>query len=174
MNKYLMMSAAAALAATAAGTAEAGTYSVHFGTSGGVSYCDGLLGTSNGPVFAGRHMYQNCNSPVTTNLFILGLREKLKGDPVGKHNVNFSDDSLAWYYHENFALSFDIQTPIVAGNKWDEWLNTTGSTAYIADSGVLLAGQYAKQIPPGLKGISTLSKVIAALQLKRPATGSEK
>jgi len=119
-------------------------------------------------------MYQNCNSPVTTNLFILGLREKLKGDPVGKHNVMFVDDSLAWYYHENFAIGFDIQTPIAAGGKWDEWINNTGSTAFIADSGVLLPGQFAKQIPHGQKGISTLSKVIAALKLKVPAVDSEK
>jgi len=168
-----MMSAAAALAATVAGTAEAGTYSVHFATPAGASYCDGLLGTSNGPVFAGRHMYQACSVP-STNLRIEGLMEKLKGDPVGKHNVNFSDDSLAFNYHENYAISFDIQTPIVAGNKWDAWINNTGSTAFIANSGILLAGQYAKQIPPGQKGISTLSKVVAALQLKRPATDSEK
>ncbi|HEY5046998.1 MAG TPA: hypothetical protein VII49_03130 [Rhizomicrobium sp.] len=170
MNKYLSMSAAAALATTAAGSAEAGTYSVHFG--GGASYCDGIIGTSNGAVFAGRHIYTHCGSG--TNLRIEGLMEKLKGDPVGKHNVNFSDDSLAFNYHENYAISFDIQTPIVAGNKWDAWINNMGSTAYIANSGVLLAGQYAKMVPHGQKGISTLSKVIAALHLERPATDSEK
>ena len=174
MNKYLMMSAAAALATMAAGTAEAGTYSVHFATPAGASYCDGIIGTSNGAVFAGWHIYQHCTSAHATNLRIEGLMEKLKGDPVGKHNVNFSDDSLAFNYHENYAISFDIQTPIVAGNKWDAWINNMGSTAYIANSGVLLAGQYAKMVPHGQKGISTLSKVIAALHLERPATDSEK
>ena len=140
MNKYLLMSAAAALATTAAGTAQAGTYSVHFGTASGGSYCDGEIGTSNAGVYAGRHIYTKC-STLDTNLLTEGLGEKQKGNAVGKKNVNFSDMTFGYNYHENYAISFDLATPIAAGGKWDLWVSFVASSSYIGNSGTLKAGK---------------------------------
>lgn len=168
VNKYLMMSAAAALATTAAGTGAttAASYSVHYGTSSGASYCDGLIGNSVSVEFVAKHTYTHCG--YSHNIQDIGLAEKQKGDPVGKKNVVFSDQTFAFFYgNENYAILFDIQNPIQAGNKWDLWVYPSGSAAsgFVANGGILLPGQFAKH-RPGHKSPNTVSKLLESMKAK--------
>lgn len=166
MNKYLFLSAAAALTAAAACTANAGSYSVHYGTSSGASLCDGLLVDNIGKEFVGHHIYTTCG--YSYNVAVLGFAEKQKGDPVGAKHVMFSDATGAFLYGtENYAFLWDIQNPIKAGNKWAVWVYfATGSTSFLPfNKGILLPGQYAKH-RAGQKSRSTISRLIEALNVK--------
>lgn len=164
MNKYLMMSAAAALAATAAGEADAGTVSVHFGSASGTSYCDGLILHVNGHVYVGEHTYSNCSS-TEANLLVLGLGETWKGDTVGTKNVNLADITFAYNYGENVISTYDLEIPVKAGSKWDSWVAFSATSAFIGNSGTLLLGPFAKH--QGQKAESTVTTVARSMKLQR-------
>ena len=168
MNKYLLMSAAAALATSAAGTAQAKSYSVHFGTADGGSYCDGEIGTSTGNVYAGTHHFTACGSSYT-NLATEGLSGKIGTVPGDKKSsskaVLFSDDTYAYLYHENYSIDFELSSPIKAGKAWALWVNFFGSSSFVGNEGVLLAGQYAKV--PGKKAEKSMDKVTALIKASK-------
>jgi hypothetical protein len=163
MNKYLMMTSAALLATTAAGNAEAAThtYIIHFGS--GSTYCDSLLLHKNGNVYAGKHLYTACGSG--PDVLIEGLGSS-GGVPPGKGkggNVNIGDDTLAYIYHQNYSVSYDLQTPFKNGGTYAVWINDTGSSSYIANEGVYEVGNKARSNSHE----STLSKVVALIAKRR-------
>lgn len=165
MNKYLLMSAAAALASTAAGTgsASASSFSVHYGTSTGSSYCDGIIGASNGQAYWGHHTYTTCG--YSHNIADVGIGgKKLKGG-IKKAAV-MSDDTFAFIYgNENYAITFQLQTPVVAGNHWNLWVwFGFSSSAFLGNQGITLPGQFASH-KPGHKSQNTVSKLTAALKM---------
>jgi hypothetical protein len=167
MNKYLLMSAAAALATTAAGSAQAGSFSVHYGTASGGSYCDGLIGTSDyaSNFSVGVHVYTHCSS-ADTNLITVGFDTKgdkeipKKGKKAG--TISWSDTTFAYNYHENYGIMYQVQSPVKAGGKWDLWVAFSSSSTFLGNDGVLLAGQFAKA--NGKKLESTVQKLQASLK----------
>jgi hypothetical protein len=144
MNKYLMMSAAALLGTAVAGAAQAGSYSVHFGTAGGGSYCDGLRGHSGNNLFEASFVYSHCYSG-SANVPTVALGSK--GEPPGKSNkggqVGFLNYAPQPDTPPGTLYLDDIQTPIKAGGNWALYV-CFGSSCFVADTGVLLPGQYAK------------------------------
>jgi hypothetical protein len=163
MNKYLMMSAAAALAVSAAGEADAGTSSVHFASSGGASFCDGLILHHSGHIYVGEHLFSHCYSGAA-NLPVLGLGELWKQDPVGAKNVDLGDISIAYNYHEAYICTYDLTIPVKAGGKWAMWCSLNGDSAFLVNEGVLLAGKYAAR--QGVKPDSTAAKVAETLRAR--------
>ncbi len=163
MNKYLMMSAAAALAVSAAGEADAGTSSVHFGTASGGSYCDGLILHHSGHLYVGLHVYTHCSS-TDANLPVLGLGEMWKQDPVGAKNVNLADLTFAYNYHDAYACTYDLEIPVKAGGKWALWCTLNGESGFLVNDGILLAGQYAER--QGVKAESTAARVAQTLKAR--------
>jgi hypothetical protein len=168
MNKYLLMSTAAALATVSAGDANAKSYSysVHFGTQDGGSYCDGEVGHAVGAVYAGNHGYSNCEGFGDEKFPNLGLAAKGGVPPMGgkakNGNVNLADISYYVHYQANYAVTFDLETPIKAGGTWALWLSLYGSTAFIGNEGILLAGPHAKR--NGSNAVSTISKLNEVLK----------
>jgi hypothetical protein len=146
MNKYLLLSAAAAMATTVAGVADASSISVHFANASGVSYCDGMRASSGSQITVGSHILSTCSSPLP-NLIVLGQNSKGdKGIPAGGKakkagNLPLSDFALATIYHENWADLYDLETPAVAGAKWDLWVAFGPTSTFIGNYGVLVAGQ---------------------------------
>ncbi|MGD0192820.1 MAG: hypothetical protein ABSD74_18935 [Rhizomicrobium sp.] len=168
MNKYLLMSAAAALATTAAGSAQAGSFSVHYGTAGGGSYCDGLIGTSDyaSNWSVGEHVYTHCSS-TDTNLVTLGFdtkgdKEIPKGGKKGG-TITWSDMTFGYNYHENYGIAYQTEYPVKAGGKWDLWVAFSSSSTFLGNDGVLLSGQFAKV---GGSHQSTVAKIATALKSK--------
>jgi len=167
MNKYLLMSAAAALATSAAGSAQAGSFSVHYGTASGGSYCDGLIGTSDyaSNFSVGEHVYTHCSS-ADSNLITLGF--DTKGDkeiPKKKKKggtISLSDTTFAYNYHENYGIMYQVESPVAAGGKWDLWVAFSPNSTFLGNDGVLLSGQYAKA--NGKKLESTVQKIQASLK----------
>jgi hypothetical protein len=163
MNKYLLMSAAAALATSAAGSAQAGSVSVHYGTASGGSYCDGFRGVTTASYAVGQHVYTACG--YSHNIEDVGLVMKgNKNIPKGKKggNADLSDTTFAVFYGSySEAILFDLQTPIAAGGKWDLWVGFSDS-AFLGNDGVLLPNQFAKV--PGKKANSTVTKLAASLK----------
>jgi hypothetical protein len=168
MNKYLLLSAAAALATTAAGSAQAGSYSVHFLSTGGGSYCDGEIGTSNfsSNAAVGYHVYTHCSS-ADPNLVTVGLGEKGATPKKGKKkgHIDFSDITFGYLYAENAGILFDLASPVQAGGNWDLWVAFSGSSAFLGNEGVLAAGQFAKHNGGAQK--STVSAIAAKFHLTR-------
>jgi hypothetical protein len=120
MNKYLMlMSAAATALAGPGGTApaDAKTYGISLGSG-----CEfAIVGA--GGVFAS----QNKAGAVTSTG--QGLERKTS---AGKF-VELSDN-----YHGNyssFAVSYDFSYPFKTGGTWAAWVEFSGTTSFVADSG---------------------------------------
>ena len=169
MNKYLLMSAAAAMATTAAGSAQAGSYSVHFQGNDGTSYCDGEIGTSNyaSNFSVGQHHYTDCSS-ADPNLVTLGF--DTKGDkeiPKKKKGgtISYSDITFALLYGENDGIMFQLQSPVAAGGKWDLWVAFSSTSTFLGNEGILASGQYAKQKPGA--HLSTVSAIAAKMHMTR-------
>jgi hypothetical protein len=147
MNKYLMMSAAAALVSTAA---QAGTavHSWTFGTAGGGSYCDGgTLYTNGSSVWAWRHTNNNCASGVSTGN---GRTGKLNGFGKG---ADMSDNLIAKNYLSYFeTINFLLPKKIAQGKHWELDVAFTGTTAFTGNSGVLI------NVSPGAHQVTSHSK----------------
>ena len=188
MNKYLMLSAAAAMTTGLAGTANAGGYSVHFIGANGTSFCDGYIGSASSPragfqTAIGEHFYEICQSLGYTwlrNIEVAGTKSK-SNQLFGKAYY-FSDDSLAMSLLDlgygpttafAYAEEYILQSPIKAGSKWCLW-ETFGTSAFCANAGVLAAGQYVKANGKNKNVQTSLSAVSEILRksLKRPANKS--
>ena len=135
MNKYLMLSAAAILAAT---NAKAGTvlYSFQFGTGGGGSYCDGGTVYSNGlPVMSWQHTNNNCASGVSYGMGSAGKFEGVKGkyalmsDSFFAQNYGIFSEYLAYLLPEKLKCG---------KSRWTLWVGLNGTTAFVGNSGPLL------------------------------------
>jgi hypothetical protein len=169
-NKYLMMSAAAALAISVAGEADAGEVSVHFGTASGVSYCDGEIGPSSyiSHVAVGEHIFSPCGSTYT-NLTTPGFDSKgdkgIPGAGKGKKagTISLSDTTFASHYHENYAIMYQMESPVAAGGKWDLWAAFSPTSAFLGNDGVLLAGTF-KGDCKKTKCQTTVAKLLGAVQ----------
>jgi hypothetical protein len=147
MNKYLLMSAAAALATTAAGAVDsANAYSLHFS-----GYCDGVIGNASGSVYAARHTMVGCGYPSS----LYGVQEGLgaKGAAHASHgkkkkgNVNMGDTLEVRVFGTNIGLSYDFSTPVAAGSSFYGWASFSGVTSFNYISGVMASGAGAKVNP---------------------------
>jgi hypothetical protein len=135
MNKYLMLSAAAVVASATG--ANAGTHSFTFGTAGGGSYCDGGTATTNGIVWAWQHTNNNCYGGVSTGQGLLG---KVKG--MGKI-ADMSDNYFGNY--KSIALNYTLPKKIASGNQWTLWVEFSGVSSFLGNSGVLVNATAAKK-----------------------------
>jgi hypothetical protein len=155
MNKYLMMSAAAALVSTAA---QAGTavHSWTFGSAGGGSYCDGgTLYTNGSSIWAWRHTNNNCASGVSSG-----------NGRVGKQGAAFkgadmSDNLIAKNYLSYFeTINFLLPKKIKQGKEWELDVAFTGTTAFEGNSGPLL------NVTPGAHGLTSHGKTSTTKALR--------
>jgi|SRR5215469_4430753 len=155
MNKYLLMSAAAAMAATAGGSvAQAST--IHF-TRSGVTYCDYFTVNHTGGIYAAVHHAPNCGSSAINDVGAIG--KKMKGG-VG-HGVQFADVTWQYLGIASDALDFEVGAPLGSGH-WNILVNTNGNTGLVLNSG----GEKPNKVKPGAK-LSTLSKAIAAFKASK-------
>lgn len=170
MNKYLLLCAAAA-SATGAASANAASFSVHYGSSTGASYCDGLVGNidGNGSMYWGYHVYTTCG--YSHNLAVIGVggngyQGGLRNGVI-KKSVAFSDQTFAFLYGgtENYAILFDVQKPIEPGKHWCVWVYNDFSSSVYFNCGILLPGQFDRH-RPARKSQSSVSKLIEGLKLK--------
>jgi hypothetical protein len=165
MNKYLMMSAAALLAATASAVnASAGEQHFTFGTTGGGSYCDGGIGQWSGYVYGWVHTNYDCAGRNAVGN--PGIAGKTAG--IGK-NVNMSDAS---FFSDNlgYICSYDFPNKFKIGGTWSLWCSFSGSLATEVNSGILLSSN--AKAPGGTK--STLSAVKALVAERRSRDESKR
>jgi len=159
MNKYFLLSAAAALASTAAhaGTA-VGTFG--FGTPSGGSYCDsGAAYTSGSSVWSWQHLNADCYGFTSYGVGLSG-----KDKAAGK-GVTMSDNFFAADYGiASEYVSFHLPKKIKNGATWEVWLGLSGTTAFLANEGPLInVGQNHKSashksIAKSLKSLIALHK----------------
>jgi hypothetical protein len=155
MNKYLMMTAAALLASTAA--ANAGERHFKFGTMGGGSYCDGGIGIWSSYVYGWQHTNYDCAGSVA--LGTPGIEGKTSG--IGK-NINMSDASFFSNNYSGPICSYDFPPKFKIGGTWSLWCSFSGSLAIELNSGILLPSNAKAQ---GSK--STLAAVKAVVAERR-------
>jgi hypothetical protein len=152
MNKYLMLSAAAVVASATGASAD--THTFQFGTAGGGSYCDGGTVTNNGVVWAWQHTNNNCYSGVSTGQGLLG---KVEG--FGKV-ANMSDNYFG--AATSIALNYTLPKKIKAGNTWYLWVEFSGTSSFLGNSGVLINTTAAKK--GGANTVAKLKSMIKAHQ----------
>lgn len=167
MNKYLMLTATALLAAP---NANAGTllYSFQFGMASGGSYCDGGTVYSNGlPVMSWQHTNNNCSGGVS---YGTGSAAKFPG-LKGKYAL--MSDSFFGQEYGIFSEYLSVLLPEKLKNGkgiWETWIGLNGTTAFEVNSGPLIevaaAGhkKSGKSITAGLKELIAVHK--AALHPK--------
>jgi len=117
MNKYLMMSAAAALAAASRADAKTATL------------CD----ENNQPMFTVNYVHDIYTVQYSGSDGGLGIGERTKG--LGKHvpisdNYFCATDALC-----SWALSYDISLPLKDGGTWTTLIKFSGTSAFIGNSG---------------------------------------
>jgi hypothetical protein len=164
MNKYLLLSAVAALAS---GNAHAGTavHSWKFASSAGGTYCDGgTLYTNGTSLWAWRHTNIECRGVSSTGYGRFG-----RLDGFGK-GAAMSDNLVALNYGTNFfAVSFVIPKKIKDGAHWELDVGFTGTTAFIGNSGTLVNVTNGAHAPTSHGTVSTMQAVrdlIAARKAK--------
>ncbi|HEX4159484.1 MAG TPA: hypothetical protein VHY79_13495 [Rhizomicrobium sp.] len=135
MNKYLLMSAAATVAATMSGVAQAAT------TVNLNSFCDYfVINNTNGSLVAAQHVGAAfCSS---TRLNDPGLYHKKEGVPghAGKKAksgaVVFGDTTWAYAgVSIDDALDFVLGTPYGSSSEWAILVNSSGSSTYVLNQG---------------------------------------
>jgi hypothetical protein len=127
MNKYLMISAAAILGSVSPAFAgdQAKTHTIHFYSSGGQSYCDGMTFAKTGVhVAAGQHLNEDCNGR--------------DGQVIG--TVDTTAFHLSENYSNSIALLYDIFKPIRNGGTWDVWVCFSGTSCFESGSGIYKKG----------------------------------
>ena len=155
MNKYLMMSAAALLGSAAPGFAAhpSGTHAIHFGTSNGGTYCDGMSfyksPYSGAPIELGTHLLSGCGE---TDTEVAGKGSK-------------TQFTLVEGWISNTTFVYDISKPIKNGGAWVVYICPNGSTCFFGNSGT-----YALGYQPA-KGIrqSTTARVGAMIAERKAA-----
>ncbi len=136
MNKYLMLSAAAALVGTA-GSASASSFT--FGTSGGGSYCDG--GTVSGSdLRAWVHTNNNCAGGTSIGQGMAGKLTAYGDFTATKGKGSDMSDNFYAKNYGSFGVVLNYQLPkkIANGNPWTLTVGFGGTTSFIGNSGVLI------------------------------------
>jgi len=158
MNKYLMLSAAAVMASSAA---NAGTFlhSFQFGTAGGGTYCDGGSVYSSGTsIWSWRHTNNNCAGGQSEGQGLVGFLVSGKNPTI--KGANMSDT----FYGQNYGvfsvyLSYTLPKKLATGKPWELWVGFSGTTSFLGNSGALL------NVAAGHKGhTSTASKVMSLIK----------
>jgi hypothetical protein len=160
MNKYLLMSAAAAIAATAGTNVATAATTVHFHSAGGATYCDYLvINNSGGGLYAAvHHGGVTCVSTSLQN--DAGVKDKKGKVPGGGGSTQFADTTIARADGLWDGLDFDLGK--FTTGAWALILNTNGTTAF-----VLNGGSQSAKVKPGAKLTkSTASDIIKALRAK--------
>ncbi|MGH6887587.1 MAG: hypothetical protein ACREHF_00040 [Rhizomicrobium sp.] len=152
MNKYLAMSAAALLGSTlpAAAGQLSQAHRIHFATSNGGSYCDGMLfyksPYAGANIALGSHLYSGCgstNAPVAGKMHAskVVLVENWQGEPP--------------------VLLYDISKPIRNGGTWSSWACYSGTSCSELNSGTYKLGYTAQRVGRA-STTARLSEIIAA------------
>jgi hypothetical protein len=155
MNKFLMLSAAALVgsAAPALASDQSKLHTIHFFSSNGASYCDGMNFQNAGKHMAvGLHLNEDC----------AGTNGQVSGT-VNKTQYTLNENQG---FSESFA--YDIYKPIRNGGAWDLWVCLSGTTCFMANQGFYEKGF------PGVhrKGVSTTAKVAEMVAAWRASRGS--
>ena len=132
MNKYLLLTAAGAMAATS-GVAQAST-TVHLN-----SYCDYfVISNTGGGLLAAKHMGAlSCSSATyDVDAGIGPLKGKNPVSPKSKKGVDvFGDVILDRVGYSNNATAWGFSTPFSTTGTWVIVYTTNGSTAAVLNSG---------------------------------------
>ena len=169
MNKYLMLSAAAALVGTA-GSANAGSLinTFQFGTAGGGSYCDGGAAfTSGGGLRSWIHTNNNCGGATSQGQGLVG-----KLSEVGFKGADMSDMLFCKNYGFsacNTYVNFQLSKKINNGNPWTLTIGFGGTTSFVANSGVYINVGHAGKAKGGSK--SATSNLKQLIQVHRSSKG---
>ncbi|HEX4159482.1 MAG TPA: hypothetical protein VHY79_13485 [Rhizomicrobium sp.] len=133
MNKYLLMSAAAAMAVTAAtGSAQAGAGMTTIGFTG---YCDYFVVHWNGKgIYTAQHVgYSQCGSSVLHDMGIGPKNPRKK-----KGTADIVDGSLQ---QQDVDLLYEFSTPFKDGGTYTLWASTNGGSAFILGQGNYMLGK---------------------------------
>jgi hypothetical protein len=123
MNKYLLLTAAAALATTGA---NAGNFKHSFVFSG---YCDGgNVYTSGSTVWAWQHTNNNCASGESTGQGLVG-----KVAAEGRKSANMSDNYFGNY--KSLALNYNLPAKLKNGGRWTLYIEFSGTSSFLGNSG---------------------------------------
>jgi len=154
MNKYLLLSAAALVAASAVTTgaeAKKATSPTAISFSG---YCDGLNISWSGNLYADQHLFTAC-----------GYTETDVGVGVeGKKNVNLSDSFYYGDFGEN--LSWDVTLPLKSGGTWTLYGTTAGTSTSELNGGAYNIGYTGTRFgaPSSALNTKTLSRMPTAVR----------
>lgn len=139
MNKYLLLSAAATMAATVGGTgaAQAST-TVHLGTAGTGTYCDYFVitkGTS--PLNAAKHIgATGCGTTVNNDAGLKLKGKKVTGGKGGQYV--FADTVLQQIFGTHDGSLWPFSSPLApdaTGATWAIVATTNGTTSFVLNSG---------------------------------------
>jgi hypothetical protein len=172
MNKYLMLTIAAALASTASASAD--TYCFILFTSG--SNCDGGKvqtkvdgGALSGSVRAWAHTNNNCVGATSQGQ---GLLAKTPG--LGKVSL-MSDNMLAKNYGiYSEQLSYALPKKIREGAKWTMWVGLSGISVFEGNYGTLYDVRKGQNCVVGHGRKSTLDGVKGLIAAHRNAKAPSK
>jgi hypothetical protein len=164
MNKYLMLSAAAALVGTAGTAADAGSLikSFQFGTSSGGSYCDGgrVYNGSGTGLRAWVHTNNNCGGGTSIG------QGMVAGLPTGNKGSDMSDNFYAKNYGlYSVVLNYQLPKRIKNGHPWTLTVGFSGTSSFLGNSGVLINVGHAAVKHQG--GKSTAKSVQQLIQVHK-------
>lgn len=163
MNRYLLLSAAALLAGTTAGSANAGTHTFTFGTSNGGSYCDGgkvVTGTGGDKaVWSWTHTNNNCASGTSEGQGLAGKS--------GKKSIATMSDTYDTKQHiTTQSVSYVLPQKLKPGGHWEMWIEVGGVSSYEGGHGVLIMGAHQTS------GQSTLAAVTKFIRQSRESVST--
>lgn len=158
MNKYLMLTAAAAaLCASATASAGNAVSSFTFANAKGKAFCDGGTVFTNGSsIWSWIHSNPDCQYPQSIGDGRVGRQGTFKG-------ADMSDNWYARAGYSSVAINYLIPRTIKNKAKWEADIEFNGTTAFQLMSGVLLVGQ----APRARATTSTLSAVTELLKRNR-------
>ena len=165
MNKYLMMSAAA-VAATAAAPAFAGTFLGTVGfwnTANTLNYCDNIQvynQTTLSGDLVGRHNFTPCGyyTYYGNGIHFAGIG---KGAATTKVKAQLGDAEYGYLYGLTWDIVYDVALPIKAKTRWNCYYSTSGTSIYFCNS-----GHEGTPYPGHGSHTTTISKLAKSLGLK--------
>jgi len=168
MNEYLMMSAAAVLAGTASGAANAATHSFTFASAYGNPYCDG--GTvyetgTNSTLWTWAHTNNNCAGGVSYGFGVRGKSPACIYPPTGIEFICavMSDP----YFCQNdglcsWSISYALPKKIKTGQPYLLFIKFSGTSSFPGGYGVLV-----NAMPNHKAKNSTISRMKELIALHR-------
>lgn len=165
MNKYLMMSAAAALATASAGVTPASAGSTRVGFSG---FCDGMEinTTSIAGIYTTKHLYTGCGWTTSENINVgaSGKNKQLKAY-VGSKKQLYSESTAS----TSLGFGYLFGLPLANGSAWAGMATSTYyyPNAWNYLSGTIYTGySHQKGAKSFLKATTTDAKAKVAQHLK--------